>query len=279
MLHARHLRKALNNDEAIMERVFATIHMQNLFLPYSNVESVLCFFSNDVTEKRIKQYASSFDFNVPDIDAVLETEQEQLQRFMDSNRIYINTHNEEEEKKEKSDRFKAALAEYKRQQSKKAQSFNIEIKNGKFSVSLSNYQYYVINTKLSEEEQSLINEMKGVALSYFAFNTQARKLLTKVVEQDKLLTISPNAKQAIEKAIQKADFTLTPFYSLKPQQRLAHLGKYRSDQMYQRLESEKEVIQSRKILPGKSHNDHCNGLLRKDEIQQGKRAGQKDRNG
>jgi SNF2 family DNA or RNA helicase len=215
--------KTLNTDEAIMGRVFATIHMQNLFLPYSNVESVLCFFSNDVTEKRIKQYASTFDFNVPDIDAVLETEQEHLQRFMDSNRIYINTHNEEEEKKEKSDRFKAALTEYKRQQSKKAQSFNIEIRNGKFSVSLSNFQFYVINTKLSEEEQSLINEMKGVALSYFAFNTQARKLLTKVIEQDKLLTISPNAEQAIEKAVQKADFTLTPFYSLKPQQRLAHL--------------------------------------------------------
>ena len=215
--------KTLCNDEAIMERVFATIHMQNLFLPYSNVESVLCFYSNDVTGKRVKQYASSFDFNIPGIDAVLEKEKEQLQRFVDSNRIYINTHNEEEEKKEKSDRFKAALAEYKRQQSKKAQSFNIEIRNGRFSVSLSNFQYFVINTKLSEEEQSLINEMKGVALSYFAFNTQARKLLTKVIEQDKLLTISPNAKQAIEKAVQKADFTLTPFYSLKPQQRLAHL--------------------------------------------------------
>jgi len=64
-----------------------------------------------------------FDFNVLNIDTILDSEKEQLHRFMDSNRIYIDTNNEEEEKKEKSDRFKAALAEYKRQQSKKAQSF------------------------------------------------------------------------------------------------------------------------------------------------------------
>jgi SNF2 family DNA or RNA helicase len=243
--------KSLNTDTRIMQRVFATIHMQNLFLPYSNVESTLCFFSNDVTEKHIEKYVSSIDFIQPDIDAVLEKERDQLHRFIDSKRVYIITNNQDEEKKDKYERFRAALAEYKRQQSKKSQTFNIEIKNGKFSVSLSNYQYFIINTKLSEEEQSLINEMKGVALSYFAFNTQARKLLTKVVEQDKLLTISPNAEQAIEKAIQKADFTLTPFYSLKPQQRLAHLENIDQIKCTKDLNLKKKSFKSGKLYPVK----------------------------
>ena len=44
-----------------------------------------------------------------------------------------------------------------------------------------------------------------------------------MLENKKVLTISPAAQAAIEKAIVDADFILTPMYPLKPQQRLGYL--------------------------------------------------------
>jgi len=241
--------KSLSTDERIMRKVFATIHMQNIFLPYSNVESTICFFANGVEERRIEIETSTLDFNSPEIDTLLEKETETLKQSIGLHRIYIDTNNGDEERKGKFERFKAALSEYKRQQSKKVQTHNIEIKNGKLSVSISNFQYFIINTKLSDEERSLINEMKGVALSYFAFNTQARKLLSKVIEQDKLLTISPKAQQAIEKAIDHADFILAPYYALKPQQRLAYLENIDQIKCTKDLNRNKKSFKSGKFYP------------------------------
>jgi len=81
----------------------------------------------------------------------------------------------------------------------------------------------------------------------FCINTKHEKLLTKVVEQDKLLTIS-RMHAGHWKGDQEADFTLTPFYFLETTTTACTLGKHRPDQMFKRLESEKEIIQGRKIL-------------------------------
>ena len=65
--------------------------------------------------------------------------------------------------------------------------------------------------------------MHGLAPSYFAFNTQDRRALFKLVDERKLLTMADDARKAINDAVADAEFILTPIYALKPQQRLGYL--------------------------------------------------------
>ncbi len=216
--------KSLSQDEDIRDVVHSVVEAKNLFHPYADVECVICFYVKTYKRGHVTAFEDlSFDLNSPSIDTDLVA----LARAVKSERQYYGMYADdwagEEETKDHRDRFAAAVSEYRARKKKKQQASNIEYNGGKISVYLSNYQRFTVLKEFNYAENALVEKMHGLAPSYFAFNSQDRKALFKMVDERKVITMSEGARQAINDAVVDAEFTLTPMYELKPQQRLGYL--------------------------------------------------------
>jgi len=205
----------------ITDHVYLVVTAKNMFLPYSNVECVICFFTGQNDGMDPAEY--EIDMDAPNIDRQLESATRLATGVRRDHGLYPSEFVNEESKVDNLNRFRAAVAEYKIKKKAKQQVYNIDYAGGKLSLYISNYTQYRIEQDYDYAEKTLIEEIRGVSPSYFAFNTQARRQLFTMLENKKVLTISPAAQAAIEKAIVDADFILTPMYPLKPQQRLGYL--------------------------------------------------------
>ena len=210
-------------NETVKARVYAVVTAQNVFLPYSAVEAVICFFTGSSRNVPSKPFHASFDLNTPNIDKKLNDIAGEIFGFRKVNYMYLDTFSSKDLKDENVKRFLAAHAEYHARKKAKQQLYNIDYVGGRLKVYLSNYTQFIIDRDYSFSERELVEKMRGVSPSYFAFNTQDKRSLYAMLEEKKVITMSPKAHEAIERAIVEADFILTPMYALKPQQRLGYL--------------------------------------------------------
>jgi superfamily II DNA or RNA helicase/predicted RNA methylase len=212
---------SISLKEEIKDHVYLVVTAKNMFLPHSKIECVICFFTGHSDGIEPEQY--EIDMDAPGIDKQLESALRLAKSVRRDHGLYPSEFVNEETKLDNVNRFRAAVAEYKVKKNAKKQVFNIDYVAGKLSLYISNFAQYRIEQDYDYAEKQLIEEMRGVSPSYFAFNTQARRQLFAMLENKNVLTISPAAKAAIDKAVVDADFILTPLYPLKPQQRLGYL--------------------------------------------------------
>ena len=213
----------LSHNKVIADHVYATVIVQNAFAPYSAVECVVCFFTKQ--EVRYKDKRVDFpvvDMNEHDVDIKFAVAQRDVFNWRQRYGLYPTTFEHEETIQENEKRFRAAYAEYKERKSKKS-AYNIDFVSGRLKVHLSNYIQYILQNEYTYREKAILEKMHGLAPSYFAFNTQDRRDLFKMVKGKTLVTMSPAAMEEIEKAVIDAEFILAPMYALKPQQRLGYL--------------------------------------------------------
>lgn len=216
--------KSISQDEEITQYVHSAVIAKNLFLPYANVDCVICFYVKTGKRGHSSQYKDiEFDLESPTVDRDLVAAARKVKSERQYYSMYPELWSSEEVMQDHRDRFLAAAAEYKVLKRKKQQAYNIEYKGGRIKVYLSNFQRFTFLKDFTYEENALVEKMHGLSPSYFAFNTQDRRALFTLVDERKLLTMDEAARKAITDAVSNAEFILTPMYELKPQQRLGYL--------------------------------------------------------
>ncbi|GEM_PF-1987963 len=215
---------SLSQDKKIRSRVYSVITARNMFVPFSEIECVIAFFTNEELEGVEYDEQAIMDMKSPNFENATKVCTGIVAQARRDNGLYPSLFVNFEVIDDNKKRFAAAVGEYKEKKKKAAkQTYNIDFASGKINVHISNYVQFVMHRDYDFQERELIEGMRGVSPSYFAFNNQARKLLYEMVDTKTLITMSPTARHAIEKAVIDAEFILTPMYPLKPQQRLGYL--------------------------------------------------------
>ena len=138
-----------------------------MFLPHSKIECVVCFFTG--TEDGMEPAEYEIDMDAPGIDRQLESAVRLAKSTRRDHGLYPSEFVNEETKLDNVNRFRAAVAEYKVKKNAKKQVFNIDYVAGKLSLYISNFAQYRIEQDYDYAEKQLIEEMRGVSPSYFAF--------------------------------------------------------------------------------------------------------------
>ncbi|MCA9440231.1 MAG: DEAD/DEAH box helicase, partial [Candidatus Omnitrophica bacterium] len=118
--------------------------------------------------------------------------------------------------------WKALRDEWKRQKKTNDRpEYAVTIRSNRIKIHLRAFQEIALHRHDHRLLQTVRN-LDGLNPSYFAVNRGFWKDVSRLVEEG-FLTISPDARRAIEQIIEDADLSTCPLYPIKPQQRLGFL--------------------------------------------------------
>jgi SNF2 family DNA or RNA helicase/predicted RNA methylase len=205
---------SLNKFDDIRKYINVRIDVQNLFIESNvGIDTAVLFFSRsemeplnfefsylEVTKTKLKSIANQINFALSE------------NTYSAQYDISVNW--------ETYDLIEGCYQEYKRLKAKNI--FDVNLENGKIYLNLTNYKWYKIKTENNEFYKSL-KEIHLKTANYLAFNTKLQKDL-RILLEDEILTISPEAQAEIDHAIRDSELLITPFKALPPQQRLGYLA-------------------------------------------------------
>jgi len=195
------------------EHIYAIVDVADLFGKNVDLPCSMAFFVNQLKSDPPDRFRT--DRKAAELD-------EDLARTIYSHRNASGTILNLYEPSEVQRLWRALKEEYKRsKRTEEKPEYVISLKGNQIKIHFRAFQEIALHRHDHRLLQTVHN-LDGFNPSYFAVNRGFWKDMTKLLEEG-YVTISPDAKGAIEKILADADLSTCPLYPIKPQQRLGFL--------------------------------------------------------
>ncbi|MCA9425728.1 MAG: SAM-dependent DNA methyltransferase, partial [Candidatus Omnitrophica bacterium] len=204
-------REILPRSEA--EHIYAIVDVPDLFGGNVDLPCSIAFFMKDLKTGRPGLFRTLR--NAADLDE--ELVDEITSRRNASGMIFdLSDHSEVQRL------WNALKDEYRRShKSQKKPEYTITLRGNQIKIRFRAFQEIALH-RHDHRLLQVVRNLDGLNPSYFAVNRGFWKDISKLLDEG-YVTISPDAKGAIEKILQDAELSTCPLYPIKPQQRLGFL--------------------------------------------------------